>query len=1254
MLKWIKALDLDMWAETVQARNKMPELVADLIWATSTNVRYLRFPSGDKGQVRGFDGELDAASSSSFVPDGMSVWEFGNSGAGKTKAEGDYTKRTKEVDQARRSELTLVIVTPRTWDTPSEKLTDWLAAKNDLHEWKKVEYIDGPRLEDWLAQCPAVASRWASCELKLAPQQGVQSTEEFWQSYSTRFAPPLAESVLLAGREAQAADLLGKLAQENGRLAFAADSPDEVIAFAIASIRTAPEGVRKALEARTLVVETEEAVRYCVNLSKLIYLPRHDARGLAGRLAGVGVTVVSAGADERSNDHVQLRRPSSRDMGKAFVGMGMSEENGYEMARKCGRSLAVLARQHPGGTAKNPDWLAHADSLIPALLAGSWMGNVELDRSVLSGLTRKDYYDAEDELRKFITMQDAPIERIDDLWAMRASVDAFVYLGDRIGRRHLEAFEAAITTVFSKTAEAHKPPNADEPFPIPSYRGSRASHSESLKNGLMNTLLHMAVLHEQAKFTVAGASPQAYVERIVRGLPGLSSDHRLIASMESQLPLLAEAAPHSFLEALERQLEGDASTIKPIFDEYPGMITPTTFHCGLLWSLEVLAWAPDLLPRAALCLAKLANIDPGGRVSNRPINSLRSIFLSWSPGTAAKTQARLSILESTLKAVPEIAWPLLEQLLPRTGDTTSPTEKPKFREYELKDSETLTYRLVWESEAKIVALAVGYAELDPDRWSKLIESLANVQEGAFSLIVDRLNEVLGVAEKENQSIIWSALRREVKRHRKYYDADWAMSPESIERLDRLIEKHKPTAFMETICWLFDDWMPLIEIEEDSDDPTKAIADARVNALRQVIAIAGVQGIIQLMERVKVPRLVVFSVRGLGLTYDQLFELFNIQLSSAIEELALAAGLVLADGKSRFGDKWAASARETLQKSEREPRIIALILLGLEEQRGNWDYVALFGEEIERIYWQQKSPVRITGELEDLLFVMDRYSAVGRSAAAICAASQRLSELAIDKIESLLTTAVIEHNANPDAGGMSGFMDINRVFGELSQRKDTTPERLASLEFMYLPLLRSESLTVHRLLLEQPVQFMAIVRKVFRAKGEDPRNISELEQKQATASYRLLKGLKSLPGQTGQDVDEVVLEAWCVEVRRLAEESNRQAITDQLIGQILAHAPTSAQDQAWPHEAVRNVIEVLASTEVERGISIERVNMRGVYSKGPEEGGDQERALANQSREWAEATAASVRTSAMLLRIAESWEAHAEREDIEAAQRATRW
>lgn len=184
--------------------------------------------------------------------------------------------------------------------------------------------------------------------------------------------------------------------------------------------------------------------------------------------------------------------------------------------------------------------------------------------------------------------------------------------------------------------------------------------------------------------------------------------------------------------------------------------------------------------------------------------------------------------------------------------------------------------------------------------------------------------------------------------------------------------------------------------------------------------------------------------------------------------------------------------------------------------------------------------------------------------------------------------------------------------------------------------------------------MEMVCKVFRAKDEEPGEVSDNDKKYASNAYRLLKSLKTLPGQSEQDVGEGVLLAWCLEVRRLAGEQNRQAITDQLIGQVLAHAPCSPKDGAWPHMAVRNLIETLASTEVERGISIERFNMRGVFSKQIGEGGDQERALARQSREWADASSEFVRTSAMLERIAQSWDADAKRADTEAEQQALRF
>jgi hypothetical protein len=275
------------------------------------------------------------------------------------------------------------------------------------------------------------------------------------------------------------------------------------------------------------------------------------------------------------------------------------------------------------------------------MLAGAWVCDVEHDQQILSSLSQKPYDETEDELLRFLVMQDSPIERIENLWATKAPVDAFLHLAHRIGRRHLEQFKAALIAVFQMAVASHKPPTADEPFVLRSKRDQETSHSDQLRNGLMTTLLHMAVLHKHAGFTVAGGDPQVFVDDLVRSIPGLSSDSTLMASLSQNLVLLAEASPRSFLEALERQLEGASPSILPIFDEHPGMITPVTYHCGLLWALEVIAWDAGYFERAVLCLAKLAAIDPGGKLSNRPINSLRAILLSWVPCTSVRTKRRL-------------------------------------------------------------------------------------------------------------------------------------------------------------------------------------------------------------------------------------------------------------------------------------------------------------------------------------------------------------------------------------------------------------------------------------------------------------------------------------------------------------------------------------------------------------------------------------------------------------------------------------
>jgi hypothetical protein len=102
-----------------------------------------------------------------------------------------------------------------------------------------------------------------------------------------------------------------------------------------------------------------------------------------------------------------------------------------------------------------------------------------------------------------------------------------------------------------------------------------------------------------------------------------------------------------------------------------------------------------------------------------------------------------------------------------------------------------------------------------------------------------------------------------------------------------------------------------------------------------------------------------------------------------------------------------------------------------------------------------------------------------------------------------------------------------------------------------------------------------------------------------------------------------------------------------LGELLAYAPYDPGDSAWPHRAVRDLLEELRSENIERGIVTEQHSKRGAYWKGMFEGGRQERGLAAQARESAQASQQWPRTAAMLMTISAMWDHQADRADQEA-------
>jgi len=129
-VKWITAQQLNSWAETLDVRSRLSELVSDLVRASVHDMSSFRFPTGDSAQIPGYDGRLICSDGSLYVPEGESVWEFGTSADYMGKAKEDYSKRTMNPGEIDPKLNTFVFVTPRIWQEKKQQQKQKKKKKN--------------------------------------------------------------------------------------------------------------------------------------------------------------------------------------------------------------------------------------------------------------------------------------------------------------------------------------------------------------------------------------------------------------------------------------------------------------------------------------------------------------------------------------------------------------------------------------------------------------------------------------------------------------------------------------------------------------------------------------------------------------------------------------------------------------------------------------------------------------------------------------------------------------------------------------------------------------------------------------------------------------------------------------------------------------------------------------------------------------------------------------------------------------------
>lgn len=170
-----------------------------------------------------------------------------------------------------------------------------------------------------------------------------------------------------------------------------------------------------------------------------------------------------------------------------------------------------------------------------------------------------------------------------------------------------------------------------------------------------------------------------------------------------------------------------------------------------------------------------------------------------------------------------------------------------------------------------------------------------------------------------------------------------------------------------------------------------------------------------------------------------------------------------------------------------------------------------------------------------------------------------------------------------------------------------------------------------------------------------RDLSEEDHARAQYARKLLDSWRGVPGK-GEDgsLDGAAMRDWVSQAREALHARGRSGIGDYAIGRVLRYSPHDTSS-AFPHAAVRDLIEELANERIERGFETEVYNSRGVTMRGQTDGGAQERQLAESYVVYARQVCDhNPRTAAMLRRIADVYASEARREDVDAELTEDLW
>ncbi len=888
------------------------------------------------------------------------------------------------------------------------------------------------------------------------------------------------------------------------------------------------------------------------------------------------------------------------------------------------------------------DWAQHPNSAELALVAllGGWDEKNQDDRAVLCKLLGKSYEEWQPKARDILLQQDSPLTLKNGIWTVRQKKKLLNTLGPHVLDSNLDNFKSILEFILSEEDPALELPK-EERYAANVF-GKVHKHSGQLRQGISEGLALLGSFPEYFTNCSIGKVENTAVTSVRDLLE--NATWQQWATLNDLLPTISEAAPKEFLGQVNAALRANPSPFDEIFAQEGSGITERNYHTGLLWALEGLAWEQEYLISACSTLSELATHDPGGRLSNRPDNSIVTILLPWLPQTLGTAKKQNVAIQTILTDTPKIGWKILLRLLPGQREISSGTHKPKWRKTIPEDwKNEVTQDEYLKHVVFLAELAVETAGTDFDRVLELIDYFDHLPKSAYDNFVSNLSseQILMLSEEKKQAI-WDRLVKFTTKHRRFSDSTWALPEELLTPIEDIAKALAPETPSLRFRHLFSGRdMDHYEEKGNWEEQRQKLQERRQKAIQELLAKDGLDAVIEFARSVSQPREVGQALGTLSDSEIDDFLLPDFLITDQQECEALIGGYLwrrhfLCDWE------WADGLAKTGWSNQQIGQFLAYLPFG----KIAWARAESWLGDAEIEYWS-RTPANGYQTNDDLKQAIDKLIQYERPRAAInCLVYMLEDKKPIDSKQSI--RALIDGVKSSEPVHTTDAYTIVQLIKHLQSDNAVDETELFNVEWAYLPLLDGDISATPKLLEDKlatdPDFFCELIRLIYRSKDEDETKTDPSLEQEAifTNIWKLLRNWRTSPGTSPNgEFNAELFRDWLTQVRETCEKSGHLEVAMSHIGNVLVHAPKD-ENGLWIHRAIAEALNGEDAGDMRHGYNISTHNARGAHWVDPT--AKPEKELAEQYKEKADVVedAGYHRFAQSLRKIAQDYIRDAER------------